>query len=210
MPPIIPSVTLPDGSRQSAVPIIPLDQSGTYTPFPPQLVTGGGLDGVAPRLRVDVGQTGFFAGREFRSFVELNIPASGSFVIRVIAAVNTIVFGLDVAIGGGELRLASVIGGTPGGTFDQPLPIIPRNSMTGTPVYAAANAAAAGGTHTGGTEIDVIRLKVNNNTNQATTIGGSTSDERGVAPATFYLRFANLSATDAITGVFHLRWEERP
>lgn len=210
MPSFIPSVALPDGSRQSAVPTIPLDQAGNYAPFPDVLVSGGGLNGITPRVKVDVGQTGFYAGREFRSFRELSIAASGSLVIRVTAAVNTIVFGLEVTINTGELRLESVTGGTPGGTFNQSLPVIARNSMTDTPVYAAQNTLAAGGTHTGGTLLDVILLKTNNNTNQANTIGGTSGDERGVAPAVFYQRFTNLSATDAITGVWRLRWEERP
>lgn len=210
MPLFVPSVTMPDGSRVSAVPTIPVDQGGIYTPVPDVLVTGGGLEGIAPRLRVDVGQTGFFAGREFRTFKELNIAASDSLTIRINCIVNTIAFGLTVAIGSGALRLATVVGGTPGGVFSDVLPVIGRNTMIGTPAYVAQNSAAAGGTHTGGTEIDVIRLKTNNNTNQATTIGTETGDERGVAPGTFYLRFTNLSATDAVAGVFRLRWEERP
>ena len=49
-------------------------------------------DGPSARLRVDVAQTGFFAGRECRSFIRLNIAASSSLVVRVVSPIDFIVF----------------------------------------------------------------------------------------------------------------------
>jgi len=175
------------------------------------LMTDGGT-GPNRRFRVDVGQTGFFAGREFRTFKELNIAISSTYVIKAVVPINVILFGLAVQAEAGHLRLATVVGGTEGGTFSETLPIFGRNNMSErpTPFYTTQIALTAGGTHTGGTEIDVLRLKANNNTNQAFTVGAEGGDERGVAAATYYFRLQNLSATDAITGVFSARWEERP
>lgn len=174
------------------------------------LLTDGGT-GPNRRFRVDVGQTGFFAGREFRTFRELNIAPSTTLVIKAVVPINVILFGLKALIEAGHLRLATVAGGTPGGTFSETLPIFGRNNMSErpTPFYTPQVVLTAGGTHTGGTEIDVLRLKANSNTNQASTVGAEGGDERGVAAATYHFRLENLSATDAITGVFSARWEER-
>jgi hypothetical protein len=58
-------------------------------------------DGDFSRLRVDVGQTGFFAGREARTFYEFTIASGATQVIKVVAPVNTIVQMFSV-----ELELA--------------------------------------------------------------------------------------------------------
>lgn len=178
---------------------------------PVDLLTDGG-DGPNRRVRVDVGQTGFFAGREFRTFRELNIAASTTLVIKAVVPINVILFGLKASIESGQLRLATVAGGTPGGSFSETLPIFGRNNMSERPepFYVPQVVLTAGGTHTDGTEIDVLRLKANANTNQASTVGAEGGDERGVAAATYHFRLQNLSATDAVVGVFSARWEERP
>jgi len=175
------------------------------------LLTDGG-DGPNRRWRVDVGQTGFFGGREFRTFKELNVAASTTYVIKAVVPINLILFGLTVSAETGHVRLATVVGGTEGGTFSETLPIFGRNNMSErpTPFYTPVVVLTAGGTHTGGTEIDVVRVKTNNNQNQSSTVTGEGGDERGVAVGTYYFRLENLSATDAIVGAFSARWEERP
>ena len=175
------------------------------------LLTDGG-DGPNRRWRVDIGQTGFFGGREFRTFKELNIATSTTYVIKAVVPINLILFGLTVSAELGHLRLATVVGGTEGGSFSETLPIFGRNNMSErpTPFYTPVVVLTAGGTHIGGTEIDVLRVKTNNNQNQSSTVTGEGGDERGVAAGTYYFRLENLSATDAIVGVFSARWEERP
>lgn len=173
------------------------------------------------RLRVDVAQTGFFEGREFRSYKELNIAALTTYVMKIVVPVNIIIQGLDVQIEAGWLRLSSHVGGTEGGSFSETLPIRPKNNMTAgkdhratyngnNTVYLPVVVITAGGTHTGGTELDVSRLKASGNTQQGSSVGQSNDDSRGIGPATYYFRLQNLHATDAITGVFQARWEERP
>lgn len=171
------------------------------------------------RLRVDVGQTGFFEGREFRTFKELNIAASAEYVIRAIVPINIILFAFETSLDAGWLRIGTYVGGTPGGTFSETLPILGKNNMTPGPehrknysgnVYTPQVTLAAGGTHTGGTELDVTRIKTSDNSNFATSVGSVPDDERGVAANTYYFRLLNLSATDAVTGTMKVRWEERP
>lgn len=171
------------------------------------------------RVRVDVGQTGFFEGREFRTFKELNIAASAEYVIKAVVPLNIILFGLEAALDAGWLRIGTYVGGTEGGSFSETLPVFGTNNMTpgnehrrsytGS-IYAAQVVLTAGGTHTGGTELDVIRIKTSDNSNFAASVGNKESDERGVSANTYYFRLLNLGAVDAVTGVFSARWEERP
>jgi hypothetical protein len=178
---------------------------GSYFVTPTEdLLTDGG-DGPNRRLRVDVGQTGFFAGREFRTFYEF----SSSFVIQVVAPVNTILFEISVALTSGEVRVESVTGGTPGGMFSTPLPVFARNTMTERPFpyYTPQVTAAVGGTHTGGTVLDVFKNKTADNANFAAGVGSGSSDERGVGPATYYIR---VTVTGTTAGILKFRWEERP
>lgn len=176
---------------------------------PADLLTDGGY-GDNRRLRVDVAQTGFFAGREFRSFYEFSIAAGASLVVRATLPINIILFEQGLTVDAGEIRYSARVGGTPGGTFSNALPIINKNAMTTTPAYTPVVALHTGGTHTGGTTIDVARVHAANQQNAAVTVGGVVSDERGIAPGTYYLVLENTSGTDTATGVWRGWWEERP
>lgn len=206
----LPSLPQASGARAGAVPTVAVDQIGDYVPpISDVLITGGGLDGIAPRLRVDVGQTGFFAGREFRSFKNLVLTNGQVYVIRLSFVVNTIVFSNLLDVTSGDVTLENVSGGTPGGSFSETLPVYPRNAMTErpSPVYAAQNALTAGGTLAGGLVTDVLQVKAADNSNFAATVGGEQGDERGAPPGTYYYR---LTANAASTAVWRFRWEERP
>ena len=75
--------------------------------------------------------------------------------------------------------------------------------------YAATVSVTAGGTLTGGTELDLVRVKVADNSNFINSVKGSDDLPRGISPGTYYYRFTNLG-TDVVTGVFRLSWEDRP
>lgn len=171
------------------------------------------------RLRVDVAQTSFFEGREFRTFKELNIATGSTYVVKAVVPINIVLFGLDVNIEGGHLRLGTYVGGTEGGAYSETLPVFNANNMSSGidrrknysgSVYAAQVVLTAGGTHVGGTELDVVRVLASNATAHSQSVGAAPQDERGIAAATYYFRLLNLSGTDAITGTFKARWEERP
>lgn len=163
------------------------------------------------RLRVDVAQTGFFEGREFRTFREFSIPSGSNLVIRANAAVDTILHELTVTVDEGSLRVTTLVGGTPDGAFGEALPVLPKNNMTERPepIYTSVNTLQAGGSLTGGTALDVIRVVSSTATSQRTTVGGAVSSERGVAVGTYYFKLENISSGDC-TGVFSGWWEERP
>lgn len=171
------------------------------------------------RLRVDPDQTSFWEGREFRTFKELNIAAAAEYVIKAVVPINIILVNLEVSIEAGFLRVGTYVGGTAGGTFSETLPLFPANNMSAgvnhrqnasNNVYTVQTALTAGGTHTGGTELDVIRLKAASVSVQAQSVGSSAFDQRGVGANTYHFRLLNLHAQDAITGTFKARFEERP
>lgn len=169
------------------------------------------------RLRVDVSQTGFTEGREFRTFKELSIGSGNTLVMRITVPVNTILQNVVLSLDAGSIRLRTVVGGTPTGTFSESLPIIAKNTMTGgippapiLPLYVSQNSIASGATAlTGGVDIDIIRIVVANASGQAQSVGAAVDDSRGVGPGTYYWVFNNFGSGTA-TGVFSSFWEERP
>jgi len=183
------------------------DATGVVVAYPP-LVLMTDSNGPNARLRVDVGQTGFFAGREYRTFRRLDIASGQSLVIRAVTTRDVVLFGLSIDLIGGQIDMETRIGGTAGGTFSETMPVINRNLMTISPNVASTTVLTAGGTHTGGTVIDVLMAKTGGNSNFAGNVGVATSDERGIAPGTYYFVIA-ASGGDAAVGVMHARWEER-
>jgi hypothetical protein len=161
------------------------------------------------RMRVDVGQTGFFAGREARTFYEFSIASGATQVIKVISPTDTIVQMLSVEIFLAEIRMELVVGGTEGGTFATPLPIFKTNTMSTASTYTPQVTMNRGGTHTGGTVVDLIQTVTDTNANKATPAGASEESPQGFAAGTFYIRLTNTDGNTA-EGIFRARWEERP
>lgn len=193
--------------------VVVVDENNVMVPdhgpaIPPSLITGNGVN---PRLRVDVGQTSFFAGREFRTFKKLNIANGTSYTVKAVVPINIILAGLELVIDNGHVEMTTYVAGTPGGVFSETLPILPCNTMTERPVtlYLPQVVLTAGGTLAGGTPIDIVRLKVENSSGSAASVGGKVSDERGVGANTYHFVLSNISS-GIVEGTFKARWEERP
>ena len=67
----------------------------------------------------------------------------------------------------------------------------------------------AGGTITGGTLTDVLRVVAANSTAQQMTAGSSSDAQRGYPAGTYYYKLENIG-TGTVTGTYHSLWEERP
>ena len=164
------------------------------------------------RVKVDIAQTSFFRGMNFRTFKEFTVATGTSYVVKIVTLGNVILHGLNVAIEDGALRVLTKAGGTDGGGFSDILPIFNSNNMSVGPdreaLIPSVTTLAGGGTHTGGTTLDVLRLKTANATSGQTTVGAGVSDERGIAMGTYYFVFENIGI-GSVTGIFSLRWEER-
>lgn len=173
---------------------------------PLDLLTDGGT-GASRRLRVDVAQTGFFSGEEFRTFREF-VAATGVLTIKAVVPIDIILFGLSVDLTDGDVKVETFQGGTESGTFAEVLPVFERNAMLSRPLpYKTPQVVlTAGGTRTGETRMDVLRAKTTGVGTSSVSVGSANADERGVAPGTY---FFVLTFATASTGVFKATWEER-
>ena len=176
--------------------------------FHPDLIT----DPLAPRLKVDVGQTGFFAGREFRTFQRIDIAAGSQYVIKAVVDSDIILLALDVTITSGNLELETRVGGTEGGVFGGDVPIFRANNTSTSATPAGTVTLSAGGTHTGGTVLDLLLDKTDANANRTQTVGAAQGGERGIGAGTYYFAFNALlgAGVDAVSGVFKARWQIQP
>jgi hypothetical protein len=186
-----------DGSHAERVEIVPRAD----------LMTNEGND--FARLRVDVGQTGFFEGREARTFYEFSIASGASQVIKVVSPVDTIVQNFGVELDLASIRLELVVGGTESGTFATPLPIFKTNTMSTASDYTPQITMNRGGTHTGGTVVDLLTAISGDKAQKSTSVTATEALPQGFSAGTFYIRIINTDGATA-TGIFRARWEERP
>ena len=176
------------------------------------------------RTRVDLAQTSFWEGREFRTFREFSLSAGVPQVIKAVVPINIVLMELSLVLVDGDVTVATKVGGTEGGSYSTSLPIFAANNMVASSMaddnrranygaggtfgyYQPTVLLSTGGIHTGGTTLDVLRGKTSGNSNFASSVGLTQGSERGVSAGTYY--FA-LSSPVAAAGVFKARWEERP
>jgi len=150
---------------------------------------------------------GYAEGKEFRIFDDFSLADGGVKVIKFVSAVNFAVHNENVSIVSGEMKMETLTTGTEGGTFTAKT-VFPKNMGTErpTPLYESQMAVSSGGTHTGGTLLQVSRMKTSGNSNFAANVGKDSSDVRTYPAGTYYIRF---TATGAVVGVYNLVWEER-
>jgi len=180
-----------------------LGPNGAYKKF--QHIGNGFHAEVQSVLHPD--EIAFYAGREFRTFKEFSIATESSYNLKVISTSDTIVYEFGCSIQTGEIKVELVTGGTEGGTFSTDLPIFPCNTMSTTPVVATGITMTAGGTHSGGTVVDLLYA----DTGQGSGARQTTASEdypQGFAAGTYYIRLTNQD-NHTTTGVFRARWEER-
>ncbi len=171
-----------------------------------------GSDSTHRRLRVDVAQTGFFTGREFRSFFErVDLAQGQSATIKFVSPVNFILFEQVLVVEDGSIRFTPTTGASESTAFETVVPIFGKNRMSDrpTPHYEPVVTLTTGGTITGGVVVDITRLRTANSTSTRETITGNIADERGLPAGTYYLQFTNNGSGNA-TFTYSLFWEERP
>lgn len=159
------------------------------------------------RLRVEVGQTGFWTGRHFGSVFELDMANGEIVVTKLVSTVDFLLHFLTIDLIEGEIRAEVVFGGTEGGTFDTDVDIGARNAMSFTPSYTRNVNITTGGTLTGGTVVDLFLNKVSNASGHSSLTPSAGADYIGVAAGTSYLR---VTATGAVRGILKSEWEEIP
>jgi hypothetical protein len=165
-------------------------------------------NGPYARLRVDVGQTGFFAGRECYTFYEFSIPTGTSQTIKLTAPADIILQTFGANLAAAALRIGLYSGGTPSGTFSTALPIFRTNEMSTAGAHTPLVTMAHGGALSGGTLINVLTMTAGSNAQHSTEQSVTSENPLGIAAGTYHIVLTNTDGATA-TGVFRLRWEER-
>jgi len=104
-------------------------------------------------------------------------------------------------------------GATESGTWTDKTPIgVNRMSERPQPYYAAQCRLATGGNFTGGTEVDLLKLRASAANNTASNVGSDFS-ERGLPAGVYHGRLTTLTGglpvNDAAQMTYSLTWEER-
>ena len=159
------------------------------------------------RLKVDVGQTGFFARREFRISQELSIASGQSLTFKFSSPVNFILWEQVLECDANLLKFEAVVGGAPSGTFATPITIWGKNRMTEQPEYLPQVTVSTGGSVTGGQIAEVLRLQASGATAQRSSVGSTVGSERGLPAGDYYLRLSAIGGD--VSGTIALIWEER-
>lgn len=158
------------------------------------------------RVQVDVAQTGFWEGREFR----LDIEVSASIVYKFSSPVNFVLQFQTLLSHDGIATFTAYrsVDGVAGGTFTTTgIVNFPNNGMSDTPAYTQQTVISRGGTFTpngGAIPREFIKSRAATVTAQQTTIGGSAIQERGLPAGDYYLMFTGTDAS------YRLIYEERP
>ena len=163
----------------------------------------------AGRLFVEDGNSAFYEGRQYFTFHEFSIAQAAVGVYKVVITEDVIMRDFFVVLDLSVARVEIVTGGTEGGSFGTALPISSTNNMLRTPVRATTSTMSYGGTHTGGTVLDLFLLNSGNNLNQAVGAQGGEQFPTGFPPGTYYVRITNTGNATA-TGLFKARWTENP
>lgn len=183
-----------------------LDKDGRMCQgLPSVLLTDFFGEGESPRLRVDPGQTGFFAGREFFTFKEFTLTGNATITLKAVAPLPVILHRFEIDAFAETLRVEWSAGGTETAPFVDSLPIF-RTNQTKNFDYMPQVVMTANGTVTGGTLLDVLELGA---TKKGESAVNASESPLGFAPGTWYIRIKNLTNQQA-RGVFKARWEERP
>lgn len=193
--------------------------SSSPTAWPPlSLMTDNGI-GQSARLRVDNGQTGFFARRMWSlnyEFATANPIAATPLVFRFIIPVNFIIHehSLSVDQGGLTLRTYSADQGVAGGTFSTSHTPRSENTMTEHEAYAFQATIASGGTFTPNVNevpITPLRVRTAGATAQQSSVGSAAVSEKGRSAGTYYAVLARMTGVSGdCTGVYNIVVEERP
>lgn len=192
--------------------------SSEPTAWPPlPLLTDNGI-GQSARLRVDPGQTGFFARRMWSlnyEFASANPIAATPLVFRFTIPTNFIVHAhfLSVDQGGMTLRTYSADQGVPGGSFSTSHTPRSENTMSEHTAYTFQTLIDSGGTFTPNvneTPITPLRVRTSGATAQQSSVGAGAVSEKGRAPGTYYAVLSRMTGVSGdCTGVYNIVIEER-
>lgn len=189
--------------------------------IPRGMITGDSAD--TGRIRVDVGQTGFFEGREFRLNQPITIPSTDTdgTIIKFVSPID-FTLQLQTFIVDQDSLLFEAYReeqGVDSGTWNTNQYKLPNNGMASAPDYTPViqvfdntGVGSTGAFTPNANEIpkEIVRVVAANATAQRTSVGGSATKERGLPAGTYYLKFTNYLGAGQTEALYNLIYEERP
>jgi len=170
------------------------------------------------RLRVDVGQTGLFEGREFRMVRKLIIPAATPRVFKFHSTVDFILMEQSLSAAAGDIEYYAYTedDGVESGSFSTNVMTISKNRSAFYRDYDGGRYVSNVTITTGGdftptnpeVYVDYDRAKTSGATVQQISVRGGDDTVRYLPAGTYYLKLSSLSGTSE--GRFAIAWEERP
>ena len=163
------------------------------------------------RAFVDEGDSSFFDGRQFRMFVEFNIPAGGELWVKHTITKNFILHDQRISIESGAIRwTANAAMATSPGPWVVAV-MRRRNQMTEqpTPFFVSGSVIETStdpGAATGGIVVDCLRVAAGQGAGSSSAT--QNAGLRGLAPNVYHARLQNTSSQAAV-GVYDWWWEER-
>ncbi len=172
--------------------------------FTSNLLTSSNLK--TGRLRVDVGQTGFFEGREFRTGIDKTAP----YTLKIVAPIDFILELQSLLSHDGTATFSAYNESqisSESAPFNDAILVLPNNGMSTVPEYTPRITIMGGGTIVlDGVQVprEFIKVVTATATAQQSTVGGNSIKERGLPANTYYLVFTGTNYS------YRLIYEERP
>lgn len=165
------------------------------------------------RLEVDVGNTAFNEGKEFRFPREYTFSAT-PLVFKFVAPVDFVLQRQFLSCDSGNVRFRAYRAeqGAETGTFATPEEVVRNNStQTAKDLDPLVTITSGGGFTPNEGEVpkEVLRIRSSGATAQKTSVSGAVGDERGLAAGTYYLMLQRIDGNETATGVYEIKWEER-
>lgn len=163
--------------------------------------------GLHGRIFVDAGGVNPSENRQYFMFHEFSLAAAATEVVKVVIASDTIMNAFSIKVMAGKARIEIVAGGTSGGTYNETVPIFPINGMSTATPRAATTTMTSGGTHTGGTVMDLFLVNTGDNVNQSSGITSGEDFAIGFPAGTYYIRITNTD-NSTTSGLIKVLWTE--
>lgn len=164
------------------------------------------------RVKVDSELGSFYAGTQFRTFKEITLAAGETYVVKMVRPIDIIIRSFQMNIDSGDVRCDIYRNATPTGSYGDTLPVLGKCEFSDNPLphYAAQCTVTGGGSFTGGTLYDLMKVRAANANGHASTVGGLMNSQLGApANSTGIYKFTNTGNSTA-TCIFSMWWEELP
>lgn len=159
---------------------------------------------------VEVHKIGWLEGRTFKTYLDATLSAGQEIVIKVTHPIEIVIQDLQLDGTLGTIKMETFDSdATPSGSFTTALPNVPTNDSIlerPQPFYTSQMSMTYGGSITGGTKGDIVRVKTGDVLQHSVMVGNTQVDVMFKKAGTCYVK---ITAETNCQFIFKMRWEER-